>query len=45
MNMFRVVSAYVAREKLECRKNEDDIYGMSFRNIIRETRGGMTKGK
>jgi len=35
----------LGKNLIECRKNEDDVYGTSFWNIIRETRREMTKGK
>jgi len=35
----------LGKNLIECRKNEDDIYGILFWNIIGETRRGMTKGK
>jgi len=35
----------LGKNLIECRKNEDDIYGTSFWNIIGETRRGMMKGK
>jgi len=46
MNMFQAsLHALLGKNLIECRKSEDDIYGTSFWNIIRETRRGMTKGK
>jgi len=46
MNMFQVsLHILLGKNLIECRKNEDDVYGMSFWNIIRETREEMTKGK
>jgi len=35
----------LGKNLIECRKNENNVYGMSFWNIIKETREGITKGE